>query len=58
VAFIYREELYRKDREDLKGLADLIVAKAAQRADRNRASAVSEPVHRFENRAEDLPEEV
>ena len=27
VAFIYREEIYRKDREDLKGLADLIVAK-------------------------------
>lgn len=27
VAFIYREEYYKPDREDLKGLADLIVAK-------------------------------
>ena len=27
VMFVYREEMYRRDREDLKGLADIIVAK-------------------------------
>src|SRR4029077_3840741 len=27
VMFIYREEVYKRDREDLKGLADLIIAK-------------------------------
>ena len=27
VAFIFREEIYHKDREDLKGLAELIIAK-------------------------------
>lgn len=27
VFFLHREEMYRKDREDLKGLADLIIAK-------------------------------
>ena len=27
VGFIYREEYYKPDREDLRGLADLIVAK-------------------------------
>lgn len=27
VGFLYREELYRKDREDLKGLAEFIIAK-------------------------------
>ena len=27
VGFIYREEVYNRDREDLKGLAKLIVAK-------------------------------
>jgi replicative DNA helicase len=54
VAFIYREEVYKRDREDLKGLADLIVAKQ-----RNGPIGVV-PLRflgqftRFENRAEDL----
>jgi replicative DNA helicase len=54
VAFIYREEIYKRDREDLKGLADLIVAKQ-----RNGPIGVV-PLRflgqftRFENRAEDL----
>jgi replicative DNA helicase len=30
VAFIYREELYKPDREDLKGIADLLIAKQRQ----------------------------
>jgi replicative DNA helicase len=54
VGFIYREEVYKRDREDLKGLADLIVAKQ-----RNGPIGVV-PLRflgqftRFENRAEDL----
>jgi replicative DNA helicase len=60
VAFIYREEVYKRDREDIKGLADLIIAKQ-----RNGPIGVV-PLRflgqftRFENRAEDLadiPEE-
>lgn len=56
VAFIYREEVYKRDREDLKGLADLIIAKQ-----RNGPIGVV-PLRflgqftRFENRAEDLEE--
>jgi replicative DNA helicase len=54
VGFIYREEVYKRDRADLKGLADLIVAKQ-----RNGPIGVV-PLRflgqftRFENRAEDL----
>jgi replicative DNA helicase len=60
VAFIYREEVYKRDREDVKGLADLIIAKQ-----RNGPIGIV-PLRflgqftRFENRAEDLadiPEE-
>lgn len=57
VAFIFREELYKKDRDDLHGLADLIIAKQ-----RNGPLATI-PLRflgnfvRFENRAEDLPEQ-
>src|SRR6266404_2526408 len=32
VMFIYREEVYKRDREDLKGLADLIIAKQRHRS--------------------------
>lgn len=56
VAFIYREELYKRDREDIRGLADLIVAK-------QRNGPIGEiPLRflgqfvRFENKAEDLEE--
>jgi replicative DNA helicase len=57
VAFIYREEVYRRDREDIKGLADLIIAKQ-----RNGPIGIVPlrflgPFTRFVNREEDLPEE-
>lgn len=57
VAFIYREEVYKKDREDLKGLAELIVAKQ-----RNGPIGLVNLVFlgqytKFENRAADLSEE-
>src|SRR6266545_350008 len=57
VAFIYREEVYKRDREDLKGMADLIIAKQ-----RNGPIGIV-PLRflgqytRFENRIDDLPEE-
>jgi replicative DNA helicase len=56
VAFIFREEIYRKDREDLKGLAELIIAKQ-----RNGPVATVNLVFlhaqtKFENRAEDTGE--
>jgi replicative DNA helicase len=57
VAFIYREELYRKDREDLKGLADLIVAKQRNGPIGTIPLRFLGQFTRFENRAEDLPDE-
>jgi replicative DNA helicase len=60
VGFIFREEVYHRDREDLRGLAELIVAKQ-----RNGPIGTVNLVYlhaqtKFENRAEDtgeLPEE-
>src|SRR5277367_2834421 len=60
VGFIFREEVYHREREDLRGLAELIVAKQ-----RNGPIGTVNLVYlhaqtKFENRAEDtgeLPEE-
>jgi replicative DNA helicase len=60
VGFIFREEVYHREREDLRGLAELIVAKQ-----RNGPTGTVNLVYlhaqtKFENRAEDtgeLPEE-
>jgi replicative DNA helicase len=57
IGFIFRESVYKPDREDLRGLAELILAK--QRAG---PVGVAKLVWlaaqtRFENMAEDLPEE-
>jgi len=54
VGFIFREEVYKRDREDLRGLAELIVAKQ-----RNGPVGIINMVYlhsltKFENRAEDL----
>jgi replicative DNA helicase len=60
VAFIFREEVYNKDREDLRGLAELIVAKQ-RNGPVGTVNLVFLHKHtKFENRAEDtgeLPEE-
>jgi replicative DNA helicase len=58
VGFIYREEVYKKDREDLRGLAELILAKA-----RNGPIGTVDLVFlahctRFENRAGYIEEEI
>jgi replicative DNA helicase len=58
VAFIYREEVYKKDREDVKGLADLIIAKQRNGPIGTVPLRFLGQYTRFENRAEDLGEEV
>ncbi len=57
VMFIFREEVYKRDREDLKGLADLIIAKQRNGPIGNVPLRFLGQFTRFENRAEDLPEE-
>jgi replicative DNA helicase len=58
VAFIYREELYKPKQEDLKGLADLIVAKQRNGPIGTVPLRFLGQFTRFENRSEDLPEVV
>jgi replicative DNA helicase len=57
VAFIFREEVYKRDREDLRGVADLIIAKQRNGPIGNVPLRFLGQFTRFENRAEDLPEE-
>ncbi len=60
VAFIFREEVYRRDREDLRGLAELIVAKQRNGPIGKIDLVFLHHLTKFENRAEDLgdlPEE-
>jgi replicative DNA helicase len=57
VAFIFREEVYRKDREDLRGLADLVIAKQRNGPIGTVPLRFLGQYTRFENRAEDLDEE-
>lgn len=57
VTFIYREEVYKRDREDIKGQADLIVAKQRNGPIGNVPLRFLGQYTRFENRAEDLGDE-
>jgi replicative DNA helicase len=57
VGFIFREEVYKRDREDLKGVADLIIAKQRNGPIGNVPLTFLGQFTRFENRAEDLPDE-
>src|SRR6266478_660985 len=57
VAFIFREEVYKRDREDLRGLADLIIAKQRNGPIGTVPLRFLGQFTRFENRAEDLPAE-
>ena len=54
VAFIFREEVYKRDREDLKGLAELILAKQRNGPIGKIDMVFLHSQTRFENRAEDL----
>jgi replicative DNA helicase len=60
VAFIFREEVYRREREDLRGLAELILAKQRNGPVGTANLVFLHAQTKFENRAEDtgdLPEE-
>lgn len=56
VAFIHREEIYKKDDESVKGLADLIIAKQRNGPIGTVPLRFLGQFTRFENRAEDLAE--
>lgn len=54
VGFIFREEVYKRDREDLHGLAELIVAKQRNGPVGKVDLVFLHQLTKFENRAEDL----
>src|SRR5579872_4864262 len=54
VAFIFREEVYKRDREDLRGLAELLVAKQRNGPIGKVDLVFLHQLTKFENRAEDL----
>ena len=56
VGFIFREEVYKRDREDLRGLAELIVAKQRNGPIGKIDLVYLHAMTKFENRAEDLAE--
>ncbi len=56
VAFVFREEVYRREREDLQGLAELIIAKQRNGPTGKVDLVFLKHLTKFENRAEDLGE--
>jgi replicative DNA helicase len=54
VSFIFREEVYKRDREDLRGVAELIVAKQRNGPIGKIDLVFLHAMTKFENRAEDL----
>jgi replicative DNA helicase len=54
VAFIFREEVYKRDREDLRGLAELLVSKQRNGPVGKVDLVFLHHLTKFENRAEDL----
>ena len=54
--FIFREEVYKRDREDLRGLAELILAKQRNGPVGKVDLVFLHQLTKFENRAEDLGE--
>jgi replicative DNA helicase len=54
VGFIFREEVYKRDREDLRGLAELILAKQRNGPIGKIDLVFLHSLTKFENRAEDL----
>lgn len=53
VAFLFREEMYSRDREDLRGVAELIVAKSRNGPTGTINLVFLHNLTKFENRAED-----
>jgi replicative DNA helicase len=58
VGFIFREEVYKRDREDLRGMAELIIAKQRNGPIGKVDLVYLHAMTKFENRAEDLSEPV
>jgi replicative DNA helicase len=56
VAFIFREEVYKRDREDLRGLAEVLVSKQRNGPVGKIDLVFLHHLTKFENRAEDLGE--
>src|SRR5947208_4669220 len=56
VAFIFREEVYKRDREDLRGLAELLVSKQRNGPVGKVDLVFLHHLTKFENRAEGLGE--
>ena len=56
VAFIFREEVYKRDREDLRGIAELLVSKQRNGPVGKIDLVFLHHLTKFENRAEDLGE--
>jgi len=54
VAFIFREEVYKRDREDLRGVAELLVSKQRNGPVGKVDLVFLHHLTKFENRAEDL----
>jgi replicative DNA helicase len=54
VAFIFREEVYKRDREDLRGMAELLVSKQRNGPVGKIDLVFLHHLTKFENRAEDL----
>ncbi len=57
MAFVYREEVYKRDHEHLRGLAELIVAKQRNGPVGKVELTFLKHLAKFENRAEDTCEE-
>jgi replicative DNA helicase len=53
VAFLYREEMYHRDREDLRGIAELILGKQRSGPTGTINLVYLHALTKFENRAED-----
>ena len=56
VAFIFREEVYKRDREDLRGMAELLISKQRNGPIGKVDLVFLHHLTKFENRAEDLGE--
>ncbi len=54
VGFIFREEVYKRDREDLRGIAELIIAKQRNGPIGKVDLVYLHALTKFENRAEDI----
>ncbi|HUS08771.1 MAG TPA: DnaB-like helicase C-terminal domain-containing protein, partial [Bryobacteraceae bacterium] len=58
VGFIYREEVYKPDREDLRGMANLILAKQRNGPIGKINLVFLKEFTKFENRTNDIGDEV